>query len=168
MTKAGEHIPSGFSMSTISSFKTIENKNNVYRGKGSMKKFGESLTEHAMEIINFNKKKLKFLVTNEQQKSYKNVKICYICMKNLKINMLKIKNIVKLGTILIIQEKIEVAVQSICNLKYSVPKEIPIVFHNGLLFYHKRESKPVFKKFTCLGENIEKYITFAVSIQQKL
>ena len=45
----------GFSMSTISSFKTIENKNNVYRGKGSMKKFGESLTEHAMEIINFNK-----------------------------------------------------------------------------------------------------------------
>ena len=133
-----------------------------------MKKFGESLTEHAMEIINFNKKKLKFLVTNEQQKSYKNVKICYICMKNLKINMLKIKNIVKLGTILIIQEKIEVTVQSICNLKYSVTKEIPIVFHNGLLFYHKRESKPVFKKFTCLGENIEKYITFAVSIQQKL
>ena len=64
-------------------------------------------------------------------------------MKNLKINMLKIKNIVKLGTILIIQEKIEVAVQSICNLKYSVPKEIPIVFHNGLLFYHKRESKPI-------------------------
>ena len=60
MTKAGEHIPSGFSMSTISSFKTIENKNNVYRGKGSMKKFGESLTEHAMEIINFNKKKLVF------------------------------------------------------------------------------------------------------------
>ena len=28
--KVGEHIPSGFSMSTISSFRSIENKHNVY------------------------------------------------------------------------------------------------------------------------------------------
>ena len=31
-TKVGEHIPSGFSMSTISAFRSIENKHNVYRG----------------------------------------------------------------------------------------------------------------------------------------
>ena len=30
-TKVGEHIPSGFSMFTISSFKSIENKYNAYR-----------------------------------------------------------------------------------------------------------------------------------------
>ena len=30
-TKVGEHIPSGFSMSTISSLKSIENKHDVYR-----------------------------------------------------------------------------------------------------------------------------------------
>ena len=36
-TKVGEHIPSGFSMSPISSFKSIENKHDVYRGKNSMK-----------------------------------------------------------------------------------------------------------------------------------
>ena len=34
--KVSEHIPSGFSMSTISSFKTIENKHYVYRGKDCM------------------------------------------------------------------------------------------------------------------------------------
>ena len=55
-TKVGEHIPSGFFMSTISSFKCIENKHNVYRGKNCMKKFCESLREHATEIINFEKK----------------------------------------------------------------------------------------------------------------
>ena len=38
-TKVGEHIPSGFSMSTISSFKSIENKHDVYRGKDCIKKF---------------------------------------------------------------------------------------------------------------------------------
>ena len=35
----GEHILSGFSMSAISSFKKIENKHDVYRGKDCMKKF---------------------------------------------------------------------------------------------------------------------------------
>ena len=32
-TKVSEHIPSGFSMSTISSFRSIENKHDVYRVK---------------------------------------------------------------------------------------------------------------------------------------
>ena len=38
-TKVSEHVPSGFSLSTISSFKSIENKHDVYRGKDCMKKF---------------------------------------------------------------------------------------------------------------------------------
>ena len=42
-TKVGQHIPSEFSMSTISSFKSIKNKYDVYRGKDCMKKFCESL-----------------------------------------------------------------------------------------------------------------------------
>ena len=46
-------------MSTIFSFKTIENKHGVYRGKDCMK-FCESLREHAMKKINFFKK-MKFL-----------------------------------------------------------------------------------------------------------
>ena len=56
--KIGEYIPSGFSMSKISSFKSIEKRHNVYRGKDCMKKFCESLRVHAMKIINFKKKKL--------------------------------------------------------------------------------------------------------------
>ena len=38
-TKVDEHIPSGFSISTISSFKSIQNKHDVYRGKDCMNKF---------------------------------------------------------------------------------------------------------------------------------
>ena len=47
--KVGGHIPSGFSMSTISSFKNIENKHDVYRGKDCMKKFCKFLKKHANE-----------------------------------------------------------------------------------------------------------------------
>ena len=56
-TKVFEHFSLGFLMSTISSFKSIENKHDVCRGKDCMKKFSESLREHAVEIINFRKKK---------------------------------------------------------------------------------------------------------------
>ena len=51
--KIGKHIPLGVSISSISSFKSIENKHDVYRGNDCMKKVCESLREHAMKIINF-------------------------------------------------------------------------------------------------------------------
>ena len=38
-TKVGGHIPSGFSVATISSFKSIESGHGVYRGKKCMKNF---------------------------------------------------------------------------------------------------------------------------------
>ena len=43
-------------MSTISTFRSIENKYDVYRGKNCMKKFCELLREHPVKIINFKKK----------------------------------------------------------------------------------------------------------------
>ena len=58
--KLGEHIPCGYSMSTIKTFDSIENKYDVYRGEDCMKVilFCESLREHVMKIINFKKKKM--------------------------------------------------------------------------------------------------------------
>ena len=50
---------------------------------------------------------------------------------------------------------------SICNLKYSIYKKVPIVFHNGSNYnYHfiKKELAEEFKKqFTFLGGNTGKY-----------
>ena len=64
-------------MSTISSIRSIENKNDTCRGKYCMKKFCEFLREHAMKIINF-KKKTRKLLTKEQQESFENAILCYI------------------------------------------------------------------------------------------
>ena len=55
--KVGDHIPSSISMSTMSSFKSIENKHDVCRGKDCMETFCESLREHVMK----KRKKLKSL-----------------------------------------------------------------------------------------------------------
>ena len=79
-------------MSTLFSFRSIENKLDVYRGKGCMKKFCESLREHEMKIIDFKKKKMK-LLTKEQQESYENAKICYICKEKFENKYFKDKKI---------------------------------------------------------------------------
>ena len=60
--KVTEKIQSCFLMSTISSFKSIKSKHDVYRGIDCMKKVFESLRDHAMEIINFLKKKTELCV----------------------------------------------------------------------------------------------------------
>ena len=56
-TKVVEHISSGFPVSTESSFGSIENTYDVYRGIDCMKKFCESSREHAMKIIDSKRKK---------------------------------------------------------------------------------------------------------------
>ena len=58
--------------------KRIENKRDVYRGKDCMKRFCESLRERNEDNYYSKEKKMKVL-TKEQQQSYENAKICYIC-----------------------------------------------------------------------------------------
>ena len=73
-------------MSTIYSFRSKENRHDVHRHKGCMKKFCEFLRERAMKIINFKKKTMK-LLTKEQQESYQNAKFVMFVKKNSKINI---------------------------------------------------------------------------------
>ena len=88
-TKVNKHVPSGFSMPSILSFRHIENKHDAYKGKDYMKKFCESLREHAMKIINFNE-----VINKQTAGNMKMQRYVIFAIKSLKINMLKIKNIV--------------------------------------------------------------------------
>ena len=64
------------------------------------------------------------------------------------------------------------AAHNIRNLRYKIPKEIPVVFHNGSTYYYHFIIKELVKEFDgdfeCLGENTEKYITFSVPIKKKI
>ena len=66
-------------------------------------------------------------------------------------------------------DKYRGAGHSVCNPNYKIPKEIPIVFHNGCTYYYQciiKEIAEEFKRqFECLEEITEKYITFFVSIE---
>ena len=57
-------------------------------------------------------------------------------------------------------------------MRYKIPKKNPVVFHNGSTYdYHfiiKELVKESEGNSECLGENTEKYITFAAPIKKKI
>ena len=63
-----------FSISTLSSFKEIQNKHDLYKCKDYMKKIYNSLRKHALKLINFFKKIMRLYI-NEQLESYENTNI---------------------------------------------------------------------------------------------
>ena len=133
-------------MSTISSFRNIENKHYVYSGKDSMKEFRESLREHAMEIINFKKKKRK-LFRKEQQEPYEKAKVYYICKKKLENNYVKDRTYHKVRYHCRYIGQYIGAAYSICNSKYSVPKKTPRVFNNESNYDYNCIIKELGKEF---------------------
>ena len=66
--KISEHIPCGYSMSTIWGFDHIESKHTLYRGNDCMKMFCASLIEHAKKQNLFSKEKM-IPSTNEELKN---------------------------------------------------------------------------------------------------
>ena len=71
------------------------------------------------------------LLTNEQQESYENAKMCYICNEKCHDKYAKDKKSCKVRDHCHYIGEYRGAAHSICSLEYSVSKEIPIVFHNG-------------------------------------
>ena len=163
-TEINKHIPSGYTLFTHCSFDKSRNKLNPYRGKDCIKKLCKELREHATKIINCEKKKM-IPLTTEEKIHYNEQGICYICKKEFdKSN----KKHYKVRDHCHYTGKYRGAAHNICNLRYKIPKEIPVVFHNGSTYDYHFIIREFDGNFECLGENTEKYITFSVSIKKKI
>ena len=73
---------------------------------------------------------------------------------------------VKLETIAIIQVNTEV--HNICNLRFNVPNEIFIIFHNGSNYDYHFMIKELAKESKYLGKNTERYNIFLFQLRKKL
>ena len=76
-TEINKHVPSGCSLFTHCSFDKTKNKLNHYRGKDCMKKFCKDVREQATKLINFEKKNM-IPLTTEEKIHYNEQEICYI------------------------------------------------------------------------------------------
>ena len=162
-TKINQHIPSGYSIYTNCSFDKVNNKLSYYRGEDCMKRFCKDLNNHATKIIDF-KKKTMIPLTKEEEDNHNKENTCYICKKD--FNNDKVRDHCHFTG------KYRGAAHNTYNLRYRIPKNIPVIFHNGSTYdYHfiiKELAKEFEGNFECLGENTEKYITFSVPIKKKI
>ena len=162
-TKINQHVPSGYSIYTNCSFDKANNKLSYYRGDDCMNKFCKDFKDHATKIIDF-KKKTMIPLTKEEEDNYNKENTCYICKND--FNNDKVKDHYHFTG------KYRGAAHNTCNLRYKVPKNIPVIFHNWSTYdYHfiiKELASEFGGNFECLGENTEKYITFSVPIKKKL
>ena len=106
-----------------------------------------------------------------KKKLHRKEKVCYICKKGFitdddNIKYHKVKDHCHF------KGKYRGAAHDICNLKYKIPKEIPVVFRNNSTYdYHfiiKELVKEFEGQFEFLAENTEKYITFSIPIKKEL
>ena len=93
-----------------------------------MKKFCESLREHAKNIIDFQKKKI-LQLTKEKIKAYQDGKIFYIFGKRILKRFANDKSYRNVRDYCHFTSKYSDEAHSTCNLKFNVPNEIPVVFH---------------------------------------
>ena len=94
-----------------------------------MKKFCKDLREHSTKMINHEKKKM-ISLTPEEKIHHKKQKVSYICKKEFDNNNNNKKQ-QKVRDHCHYTGKYRGAAHNICNLRYKIPKEIPVVFHNG-------------------------------------
>ena len=118
------------------------------------------------------KKKEMIPLTEEENKSYKEQEICHIFEKKFCMDKddKSYKNKTKVKDHCHYTGKFRGAAHSKCNLNYKVPKDIPIIIHNASYDTHFiiNQLAEEFKgEFDCIGENMEKYITFSVPIKKK-
>ena len=114
---------------------STKNKLDYYRGKNCMEEFCKDLKEHATKIIS-NEKKEMIPLTREEEKISHRQKKCYICKKRFSTEDNN-KNHHKVKDHCHYAGKYRGAAHDICILRYKMPKEIPVVFHNGSAYdYH--------------------------------
>ena len=167
-SEISKHKPFGYSLFTNCSFDNTKNKLDYYRGDDCMETFCKVLRKHTTKIINHEKKEM-ISLTRKEEKHHNKQKNCYIYKKE---NNTDDKRYHKVKDLCHYTGRYGVAAHNICNLRYKIPKEIPIVFHNGSTYdYHfiiKELAKEFNGNFECLGENTEKYIKFSVAIKKEI
>ena len=110
-------------------------------------------------------------LTKEEKRAHRIQRKCYICKKKFSTDENN-KKYHEVRDHCHHTGKYRGAAHDICNLRYKIPKEIPVVFHNGSTYdYHfiiKELAEEFEGEFECLGENTEKYITFSVPIKKEI
>ena len=142
-----------------------------YRGTDCMKKFARALKNMAKITIDKPQKSMTPL-PDEENRNHERSNNGHICNEELihdKENE-KYREYYKVRDHCHYKGKYRGGAHSKYNLQYKVPKEIPVVFHNGSKYdYHFiiNELAKGIDGIACLGDDTEKYITFKIPLKKE-
>ena len=148
-------------------FDDTKNRRCFYRRKDCVEKLCKDLKELGTEINNFEEKEM-IPLRDKEIKSYEKQEVCYIYKKEFCGD----KNKKKVRDHCHYTGKFRGAAHSVCNLRYKVPKEISIIFHNGSTYdYHfviKKLAKEFEVEFECLGKIQKNVLFFQYRLKKKM
>ena len=123
------HEPTSRAIFTNCSFNATKNKLDYYRGIDCTQELCKKLKDHALRIINYEKKEM-IPLSEKENKSYEEQDVCHICRKKFHSDE-NDKKYQKVRDHCHCTGKFRIAAHNNCNLSYKILKEIPVVFHNG-------------------------------------
>ena len=137
-----------------------------------MRRFCKDLKYHAIKIIDFKKQDM-IPLTKEEKDNYNKENICHICKEEFNNDTTESSSLErKVKDHCHFTGKYRGAAHNTCNLRYKIPKNIPVIFHNKSTYdshFIIRELVSKFEgNFECLGENTEKYKTFSVPTKKRI
>ena len=164
------HMTPGYSIYILDN-STNSSKVLYYRGKDCIQKLCKELREIG-EALFAAEKKLMIASTPEQKRFHDNAKRCHICQSKFyskdhvgvkSTNYRKVRDHDHYTGIC------RGAAHSICNLKYSTQRDIPVVIHNGSNYDFHLIIKELAEEFRteiqCIAEDKEKYKSFSITIK---
>lgn len=155
-----KHIPSAFSYYITCSYDNNFNKLMFYRGKDCVDMFISFLQNDITEIYKVLSRPIALVMTDTDQLNFDTSHQCCICEKPLVED--RVRDHCHLTG------KYRGAAHSYCNLRYKLPKFIPVFFHNlsgydSHLFIRHLGSIP--GKIKVIARNKENYISFTKIFQ---
>jgi len=180
--KTATHVPCGFCYYVVGPTAEHCKKPFVYRGKDAAKVMLKKLREESEQIELKYANPVPLVMTAADEHAFHHATKCHICEKSLEKPQNKRKGKKRKwnndGVLEEEEEKEDITVRdhchitgkfrgaahNSCNLRYRVPKKIPVLFHN-LTNYDAhllmQEVGPdTADKISCIAENFEKYISF--------
>lgn len=154
-TNVHKHIPAAFGYYIVCSHDSSLNKYVSYRGQDCIQKFIEFLQKDISKIYALLNKCVPMIFTEEDAENFEKARDCSIC--SLQLFDDKVRDHCHLTG------KYRGAAHSFCNIKFAVPKLIPVFFHNlsgydAHLFI--RELGVTSGRIKVIAKNKENYISF--------
>ena len=146
ITKINKHPPSGYSLFAHCSFDTAKNKFDYYRGKKCMENFCLGLREHTTKIIRYDKKR-NVALTKKKRKCIMSQKFAIYVKRFSTADGKKAKKYFKVKDHCHYTGHAGGAAHDIGSLRYKIPNEIPVVFHNGYTYDYHFVIKDLAEKF---------------------